>query len=100
MSSIYATLALSLGLITPIIHAGAKIKVEINDNDWSTVELHDTGIDEINWHDHLQFYWNTPILTASSDPEIHPFLQENIFSNLNEILKVLPPTGHDLHMHT
>eukprot|EP01084_Bolivina_argentea_P164271 285622_1 len=69
-------------------------KGEINEEKWSTVELHDTGIDEINWHDHLQFYWNTPILTASSDPEMHPFLQENIFPHLNEILKVLPPTDN------
>lgn len=60
---------------------------------WTALKFHDTGIDELNWHDYLQFYWNTPILSASEDPEIHPHLKENIFPNLSNILNDLPQTG-------
>ena len=87
-----ATLSAFLSALLLLIN-GVRSKVQTNEDTWSVVELHDTGIDEIDWHDYLKFYWNTPILTASSDPEIHPFLQQRVFPNLNEILKVLPSTG-------
>eukprot|EP01084_Bolivina_argentea_P117088 207976_1 len=80
---------------TKIMEDDVYVQPESNTKkEWESVEFHDTGIDEINWHDHLQFYWNTPILSASSDPEIHPFLQQNIFPNLHQILKQLPPTDN------
>eukprot|EP01083_Nonionella_stella_P118815 354814_1 len=79
-----------VGFIFTIVFSISIIKAR----EWRTVELHDTGIDEIDWKNHLQFYWNTPILTASSDPEIHPFLQQHIFPSLTDILKVLPSTDN------